>query len=87
MKMAVVCLMMEAASTSETSVNFYQTTRRYNPEVNHDSVQMMSVCDKIKRENTIIMHSLNKVHQVSVRMFCIQNTEWTSITFGTGSLQ
>jgi hypothetical protein len=27
--------MMEAASTSETSVNFYQTTRRYNPEDNH----------------------------------------------------
>jgi hypothetical protein len=38
MKMAVFwvvapcSLMMEAASTSETSVNFYQTTRRYNPE-------------------------------------------------------
>jgi hypothetical protein len=28
----VVALMMEAASTYETSVNFYQTTRRYNPE-------------------------------------------------------
>jgi hypothetical protein len=27
-----VALMMEAARTSETSVNFYQTTRRYNPE-------------------------------------------------------
>jgi hypothetical protein len=25
-------LMVEAASTSETSVNFYQTTRRNNPE-------------------------------------------------------
>jgi hypothetical protein len=25
-------LMMEAASTSKTSVNFYQTTRRNNPE-------------------------------------------------------
>jgi hypothetical protein len=25
--------MMEAASTSETSVNFYQTARRNNPEV------------------------------------------------------
>jgi hypothetical protein len=25
-------LMMEEASTSETSVNFYQTTRRNNPE-------------------------------------------------------
>jgi hypothetical protein len=24
--------MMEATSTSETLVNFYQTTRRYNPE-------------------------------------------------------
>jgi hypothetical protein len=27
--------MMEAASTSETSVNFYQTTRHYNPEDSH----------------------------------------------------
>jgi hypothetical protein len=27
--------MMEAANTSETYVNFYQTTRRYNPEDNH----------------------------------------------------
>jgi hypothetical protein len=25
----------EAARTSETSVNFYQTTRRYNPEDSH----------------------------------------------------
>jgi hypothetical protein len=28
-------LMMEAARTSETSVNFYQTTWRYNPEDSH----------------------------------------------------
>jgi hypothetical protein len=28
-------LMMEAASTSETFVNFYETTRRYNPEDSH----------------------------------------------------
>jgi hypothetical protein len=27
--------MMEAARTSETSVNVYQTTRRYNPEDSH----------------------------------------------------
>jgi hypothetical protein len=28
-------MMMEAASTSETSANFYQTTRRSDPEVSH----------------------------------------------------
>jgi hypothetical protein len=28
-------LMMEAARTSETLVNFYQTTRRYNTEDSH----------------------------------------------------
>jgi hypothetical protein len=27
--------MMEAARTCETLVNFYQTTRRYNPEYSH----------------------------------------------------
>jgi hypothetical protein len=31
----VIALMMEEASTSETSVNFYQTTRRNNPEDSH----------------------------------------------------
>jgi hypothetical protein len=30
-----ISLMMEAASTSEKSVYFYQTTRRYNPEDSH----------------------------------------------------
>jgi hypothetical protein len=30
-----IALVMEAASVSETSVNFYQTTRRNNPEDSH----------------------------------------------------
>jgi hypothetical protein len=32
---AIIGLMMEVAGTSETSVNFYQTTRRNIPEVSH----------------------------------------------------
>jgi hypothetical protein len=32
---ATIIRMMQAASTSETSVNFYQTTRCYNPEDSH----------------------------------------------------
>jgi hypothetical protein len=28
--------LMEAARTSQTSVNFYQTTLRYNPEDSHE---------------------------------------------------
>jgi hypothetical protein len=31
----LIALMTEAASTCETSVNFYQTTRRNNPEDSH----------------------------------------------------
>jgi hypothetical protein len=31
----IIALMMEAASTSETLVNFYQTTRHNNPEDSH----------------------------------------------------
>jgi hypothetical protein len=32
---SLITLMMEAARTSETVVNFYQITRRYNPEDSH----------------------------------------------------
>jgi hypothetical protein len=31
----IIALMMEVTRTSETLVNFYQTTRRYNPEDSH----------------------------------------------------
>jgi hypothetical protein len=31
----MIALMMKAASTSETSANFYHTTRRNNPGDNH----------------------------------------------------
>jgi hypothetical protein len=31
----IIALLMEAARTSETLVNFYQTTRRNNPEDSH----------------------------------------------------
>jgi hypothetical protein len=37
--------MMEAASTYETLVNFYQTTRRYNPE---DSNIRTHLCKNLK---------------------------------------
>jgi hypothetical protein len=46
--------MMEAAATSETSVNFYQTTRRNNPEDNH--------LHSRRRENL----KSHKVNEVSV---------------------
>jgi hypothetical protein len=31
----LIAMMMEAARTSETMANFYQTTWRYNPEDSH----------------------------------------------------
>jgi hypothetical protein len=33
--LVVIALMMEAESTSQTLVNFYQTTRHNNPEDSH----------------------------------------------------
>jgi hypothetical protein len=41
-KMAIT-LMMEGARTSETLVNFYQTTQRYNPEDSHLNVQNLAL--------------------------------------------
>jgi hypothetical protein len=35
-------MMTEAASTSETLVNFYQTARRYNPEDSHLHTEKLS---------------------------------------------
>jgi hypothetical protein len=38
----MIALMMEAASTSETAVNFYQTTRHNNPEDSHLQTLLLS---------------------------------------------
>jgi hypothetical protein len=44
----LIALMMEAASTSETSENLYQTTRRNNPE---DSRHLHTRrCEKLKSQ-------------------------------------
>jgi hypothetical protein len=40
--------MIEAASTSETSVNFYQTTRRNNPEYSRLVVNLF-FCEMVSR--------------------------------------
>jgi hypothetical protein len=37
-------LMMEAARSSETLVNFYQTTRRYNPEDSQPKIILPYIC-------------------------------------------
>jgi hypothetical protein len=50
-------LMMKAASTSKTLVNFYQTTRRYNPEDSHLRTH--------QRENFKSYLGYNKINSVS----------------------
>jgi hypothetical protein len=47
---AMIALMMEAASTSKTSVN-YHTTRRNNPE---DSHLHTCRCENLKSHHTIL---------------------------------
>jgi hypothetical protein len=38
-------MIMEAVSTSETLVNFYQTKRRYNPEDSHLHIYDLILAD------------------------------------------
>jgi hypothetical protein len=45
----LIALMMEATRTSETLVNFYQTTRRYNPEDSHLSTHRREKLNPTKR--------------------------------------
>jgi hypothetical protein len=40
---AIIALMMEAVSTSEMSVNFYETTRRNIPEDGH-----LHICNELR---------------------------------------
>jgi hypothetical protein len=59
--------MMEAARTSETLVNFYQTTQRYNPE---DSHLHTHCCENLKsymnKVDFFIQKKLNPRRQVAM---------------------
>jgi hypothetical protein len=45
----LIALIMGAASTFETLVNFYQTTRRYKPEASQPSSVSMSFGEMLLR--------------------------------------
>jgi hypothetical protein len=77
----VIALMMKAASASETSVNFYQTTRRNNAEDSH--------LHTLRRENL-------KPHKVldcvpfpcaSLSLDCSRDTNLRQLTVGAYDLQ
>jgi hypothetical protein len=44
----LIALMMAAARSSETLVNFYQTTWHYNPEDSHHSIQYPSLLSSVR---------------------------------------
>jgi hypothetical protein len=53
----VLALKMEAASTSETSLNFYQATRRNNPEDSHLQVCVSQADYSTKLNNRQLYNS------------------------------
>jgi hypothetical protein len=81
--------MMEAAHTYETLVNFYQTTRRYNPEDghlrNHNRENLKSNCLTISRRFQsahISTPSINcgfkSPHWISLQSWYADNLLWAS---------
>jgi hypothetical protein len=64
---SLVVLMMEARGTSETSVNFYQTTRRYNLE---DS-QLLCLTSYIKYTvYAIKVHNMQTISSIESNTQC-----------------
>jgi hypothetical protein len=57
-----IALMMEAASTSETSANFYQTARRNNPEDSHL---------RTRRRENLKSHLTNKYSRTPKQKMCL----------------
>jgi hypothetical protein len=58
----LIALMMEAARTSETLVNFYQTSRRYNPE---DSHLLSTILHGTTTQKTAIFIGMMKSRNIS----------------------
>jgi hypothetical protein len=56
-----IALMMEATRTSETLVNFYQTTRRFNPEDSHlrthrrENLKSYYVCIMVSKKSVTLI--------------------------------
>jgi hypothetical protein len=64
----MIALMMEAASTSETSVNFFQTTRRKSPADSHIYIPFISLNTRHTRKNVsdvISSQYLNEIYILS----------------------
>jgi hypothetical protein len=63
-----IALMMEAARTSETLVNLYQTTWRYNPEDSHlqDSSNLLPNMDQPNTCSSLpLVHFLLRIYEIS----------------------
>jgi hypothetical protein len=56
---SLIALKMVAVQTSETSVNSYQSTRRYNPEDSH-----LHVCNTLQYEHEPKINIFRLQHQV-----------------------
>jgi hypothetical protein len=65
----IIRVMMEAAGTSETSVNFHPTTRRYNPEDSHlvppENI-IINVLASRGITNSLNSHKSNKFIQTAI---------------------
>jgi hypothetical protein len=56
--------MMEAAKDSETLGNFYQTTRRYNPEDSHLLVKLLLLDFVVKLIKFVFLSRIEAFHNV-----------------------
>jgi hypothetical protein len=72
---SIIALMMEAASASETSVKFYQTTMRYNPVDSHlhtrrrENLKSYKIIQLYKSYHFILLPTLSLAYMFKVFLF------------------
>jgi hypothetical protein len=66
--------MMEAVSTSEKSVNFYQITRRNNPEDGHLHTTLLHYKNQLVNA-VIIIADYSENDTIPINTICCQNAE------------
>jgi hypothetical protein len=82
----LIAVMIEAASISETSANFYKTTRRYNPEDSHLQPIRLAMPASNNAQTTVCIFTKLSLQYITLLTVCLAimifRVKWTCFDSG-----